>query len=47
MLHLQFGHASKEKIKRLIEEAYGRKENQEDVEGYKKAKRFVTNVKHA
>ena len=26
-LHLQFGHASKEKLKRLVEEAYRRKES--------------------
>ena len=32
-LHLQFGHASKEKVKRLIDEVYGKKENKEDVEG--------------
>ena len=32
MLQLKFGHASKEKLKKLIEEAYGRKENKEDVE---------------
>ena len=35
-LHLQFGHTSKEKIKRLIDEAYGEKESLEDVEGCKK-----------
>ena len=32
MLHLQFDQASKEKLKRIIEEAYGRKENPDDVE---------------
>ena len=35
-LHLQFGHASKEKLKRLIEEAYGKNERREDVEGCKR-----------
>ena len=35
-LHLQFGHASIEKLKRLIEEAYGRNVKKEDVEGCKK-----------
>ena len=35
-LHLQFGHAGKEKLKRQIEEGYERKKNQKYVEGYKK-----------
>ena len=35
-LTLQFGHTSKEKLKRLIEEAYGKNERREAVEGCKR-----------
>ena len=42
-LHLQFGHASKEKIQRLIDEAYGKREKREDIEGCKRAIEKVCN----
>ena len=36
MLHLQFGHASKERLQMLIDEAYGQKENRHNADGCKK-----------